>query len=997
MLIFISFVVCRCKPDMKKTRVLPITVIILIFFAFLSVGAYSCTPPSGPDSTWVDSVFHSLTPDQRIAQMFIIRAFSGKDSVYNDSLLKLIRKWNPGGVCFFKGGPGRQASLTNILQKNSQTPLLVSIDAEFGLGMRLDSVTSFPRAMTLGAMPDDSLIRELGRQIAKDCRRLGVHMNFAPVVDINNNPDNPVIGSRSFGEDAGIVSRRSILFMKGLQSGGILTTAKHFPGHGDTDSDSHLTLPVLHQDSARLDSTELYPFRKAIQSGVDGIMVAHLFVPSLDTTLNTPATLSKKIVTGLLKGRMGFKGFVITDALDMRGVTKHSIPGETELKALQAGNDILLLPKDLDKGIHAIRLARDSALIPQELIDQKCRIVLRLKYKAGLNHRTPVSLDHLAEDLNSVESEILSRNIFRNAITLVKNANDLIPVKFLDRKKIAVLFIGDTVLQPFQEMMSRYAPVTICSLPSGFSKDKEDSVIRQLRDQDLIIIGLHSNQSLISRQYGIQDCSIRLIDSLCKIRKVILDVFGSPYGLSFFRNPSNMEAILVSYQDCPESQTLSAGLIFGAIPARGHLPVTIPGSFPVNTGLNTKSTRLEFVLPEEIGIASEKLKTIDSLALSGIVKRAYPGCQVVFAVDGKIFYDKSFGHPRYEDSIPVANSDIYDLASVTKVAATTLAIMKLGEEKKISLDETLGTYLPELTGSDKYSLVIRDVMTHQAGFQSWIPFYLKTLRNGKPDPAIYQDHPSEQFPLRVAENLYIRSDWPDTIYRSIRNAPLRNTRDYKYSDMGFYLLRRIVEKASGLPFDEYVNASFYRPLGLTTTGFRPRSRFPVGRIMPTEQDTTFRKQLIRGDVHDPGAAMLGGISGHAGLFSDATDLAILLQLLLNNGEYGEKQYFLPSTVKEFTRTQFPGNGNRRALGFDKPTLTFRTDGPCCRSASPLSFGHSGFTGTYIWADPENHLSFVFLSNRVYPDASNEKIVEMNIRTRIHQAMYDILENSYVKK
>jgi beta-N-acetylhexosaminidase len=345
----------------------------------------------------------------------------------------------------------------------------------------------------------------------------------------------------------------------------------------------------------------------------------------------------------------------------------------------------------------------------------------------------------------------------------------------------------------------------------------------------------------------------------------------------------------------------------------------------------------------------------------------------------------------------VRNDDIYDLASLTKVAATTLAIMKLYEEGKISPDEKLGTYLPWLEGSNKQGLILRDVMTHQAGLQAWIPFYKQTLKNGKPDTSIYRKMPSGLFPLRVADSLYIRSDYPDSLYRLIADSPLRPSRDYKYSDLGFYLLRCIIEKVSGRPMENYLSENFYCPLGLTTMGFRPRERFPLSRLMPTEYDTAFRRQLLRGDVHDPGAAMLGGVSGHAGLFSDAGDLAVLLRLFLNGGEYGGKQYFLPSTVREFTRVQFPAAGNRRALGFDKPTLTYRPDGPCCNSASPSSFGHSGFTGTYVWADPENDLIYVFLSNRVYPDASNEKLVELNIRTRIHQAMYDILERTYGKK
>lgn len=598
---------------------------------------------------------------------------------------------------------------------------------------------------------------------------------------------------------------------------------------------------------------------------------------------------------------------------------------------------------------------------------------------------------------NTANSEVQSRMFFRNLITLIKNENQIIPITFLDHRKIAVLFIGDTTLQPFQKMISCYSPIKTISIPASFTESKKDSLILSLKDNDLIIIGLHCDQQLISKQYGIEDCSLKLIDALSVTKKVILDIFGSPCTLSLLTNPGNLEAIVVSFQDCQESQSLSAELIFGAIEARGHLPVNVSPVFPIETGISTSVTRMEYILPEEIGINSDKLKIIDSIALSGIDKKAYPGCQIVFALDGKIFYDRSFGHPRYEDTIMVTEDKIYDLASITKVAATTLAIMKLFEEKKISLDEKLGSYLPELTGSNKENLIIRDVMTHQAGLQAWIPFYLTTLHRGKPNPAIYQHQQSGAFPLRVAKNLYIREDYPDSVYRAIIDSPLRPTRDYKYSDLGFYLLRRIVENLTGELFEDYLSICFYRPLGLSSTGFLPLRRFPLSRIMPTEQDTVFRKQLIWGDVHDPGAAMLGGISGHAGLFSNASDMAIILQLFLNNGEYGGKQYFLPSTINEFTRVQFPGKGNRRALGFDKPALKYMSDGPSCKSASPESFGHSGFTGTYIWADPQNRLSYVFLSNRVYPTASNEKIVEMNIRTKIHQAMYDILETANMKK
>jgi beta-N-acetylhexosaminidase len=980
---------------MKKRLLDGCLVFLLLMLAWTSVLASpACTVR---DSTWADSVFHSLTPDQRIVQLFIIRAFSDRDSTYNDSLTAIIRKWNPGGICFFKGTPYRQATLTNMWQTTVQTPLLITTDAEYGLGMRLDSAVAFPRPMTLGALGNDSLIGAEGTLVARDCKRMGIHMNFAPVVDINNNPENPVIGFRSFGENRDEVARRGTVFMKGIQSGGILTVAKHFPGHGDTDTDSHLTLPVIRHSQERLDSVELYPFRELIRNRVDGIMIGHLYVPAIDSAKNTPATLSRKVVTELLKEKLGFRGIVITDALDMKGVTKYFKPGEIELKALLAGNDLLLLPKNLETAVNAIRQARDSAWLSQELIDDECIKVLNLKYRAGLAHFSPVPIKNLNKDLNPVNSNLLTRAIFRNSITLVKNENQLIPLSFLDRRKIAVIFIGDSVAQPFQEMISRYTPARYFSLPVSFQPKMADSLITTIQDDNLIIIALHCNQGLISKQYGIQDCTLRLIDTISLLKRVILDIFGSPYALSFFKSTRNMEDLVQSYQDTPDAQMFSAELICGGIGARGHMPVTVTPGFRSGTGLSTPVTRMEYVLPEEIGISAPELKIIDSIALRGIELRAYPGCQVLFAKDGKVFYQKSFGHPRYEDTVMVRNTDIYDLASVTKVAATTIAIMKLYEEGKVSLDDKLGNYLPWLAGSNKQNMVIRDVMTHQAGLQSWIPFYRQTLQKGRPDTRIYQKMPSGQFPLRVADSLYIRSDYIDSIYRLIVESTLRPNHDYKYSDIGFYLLQCIVEKITGKPIDTYLSETFYRPLGLSTMGFKPRDRFPFSRIMPTEYDTVFRRQLLRGDVHDPGAAMLGGVSGHAGLFSNATDVAVLLQLFLNGGEYGGKQYFLPSTVKEFTRVQFPALGNRRALGFDKPILNYSPDGPSCKSASEQSFGHSGFTGTYIWADPENNLVYVFLSNRVYPDASNERLVELNIRTKIHQAMYDLLNRTDGKK
>lgn len=943
------------------------------------------------EKMWVDSVFSSLTAEQRIAQLFIIRAYSDRDSIYNDSIGRMIRQWNPGGVCFFKGTPFRQVLLTNRWQNMAVTPLLIAIDAENGLGMRLDSAFSFAKSMTLGATGNDTLVYRMASAIARDCKRTGIQINFAPVIDINSNPLNPVIHMRSFGENKFLVAKMGLAYLRGMQENGIMATAKHFPGHGDTDTDSHLSLPVIRHTPGRLDSTELYPFRELIRHHVGGVMTAHLFIPAFDSSENTAATLSPGIVTKLLRKDLGFQGYSVTDALDMKGVTKYFKPGEIELRAFQAGNDILLLPQNIEKAVEGIKRAADSAVVSQEMIEKECKKILELKYRSGLSHRKTISTENLYQDLNPESSAVLNRVIYKNAITLVRNENNMIPLSFLDRRKIAVLCIGDSTLKVFQNSCAVYAPVERVNLLLRFTEQEKEKLVSELDKQDVIIIGMSYSSLQPEKKFLIPDKILAFIDSLSTVKKVILDLFGSPYGLSLFREPRSFEAIVISYQDVPASCEASAEIIFGGIPSKGKLPVTGSPFFPCGTGIETSASRLSEVMPEEAGISPLKLRIIDSLALSGISRKAYPGCQVLFAKDGKIFYRKSFGNPAYGDSVPVTNDDLYDLASLTKVAATTLAVMKLVETGKISLDEKLGSYLQEVRGSNKEKLTIREIMAHQAGLQPWIPFYKETLKNGKPDPSVYSGMEDIDHPVRVAERLYIRKGWKDTIYMRITKSALLSTRNYKYSDLGFYYLRRVVEKVSGETLDQFVARNFYRPLGLKTMGYKPLERFPKQRIIPTENDTFFRHQLLRGDVHDMGAAMLGGISGHAGLFSDAYDLAVIMQMLINHGEYGGKQYLLPSTIKEFTREQFPQNNNRRGLGFDRPLHNYSDDGPVCKGASQQSFGHSGFTGTYIWADPENKLVYVFLSNRINPYSSNEKLVELNFRTKIHEAMYEILK------
>jgi CubicO group peptidase (beta-lactamase class C family) len=518
-------------------------------------------------------------------------------------------------------------------------------------------------------------------------------------------------------------------------------------------------------------------------------------------------------------------------------------------------------------------------------------------------------------------------------------------------------------------------------------------LMEELSGYNLLLVSVHSENPWNRTDYGIPDGTVEFMRELSASKLMILDIFGSPYILGRIRGVDDLAAIVMSYQDKEISHRVSAQMIFGGMAFRGRLPVNAGLGFSVGDGIPTQQSRLAFVPPERLGIEDSSLLKVDSLVNYCLEEKVFPGCQVLAAKDGMIFFNKTYGYHTYDKKIPVKSSDIYDLASITKVAATALGVMKLSETGRMDIDMPLSMYLPFLRGTDKSRIIIREIMAHQSGFRAWIPYYLATIDNGKPDPQVFKSEIDEDFSIRVAEGLYINYDYKYSIFDSIRNSKLRDDFSYKYSDLGFYLIKEAIEQTVNEPYDQWLEKNFYMPLGLKTTGFQPRKRYSLDRIPPTERDKTFRKQLIHGDVHDQGAAMLGGISGHAGLFGNANDMAVILQMLLNKGFYGGKTYLDGRTIKEFTKMQFPLNGNRRGIGFDKPLIIYEDDGPNCESASPSSFGHSGFTGTYMWADPENGLLYVFLSNRVYPDAWNNKISEFNVRTSIHQLFYDAVENA----
>ena len=945
-------------------------------------------------SRWADSVLAEITLDEKIGQLFMAATWSDKDTSHTNRIREQITKNHIGGLIFFQGGPMRQALLTNEYQQLSRIPLLIGMDAEWGLAMRIDSVVRYPRQMTLSAAGLNTYIYNMGSQIARQCNRLGVHVNFAPVADINNNPLNPIIGSRAFGDDAASVTGKSLLYMKALQNHNVLACAKHFPGHGDTDTDSHLALPVIHKNVLQLDSLELIPFKKLITEGVASIMVAHLFMPMIDSTENTASTLSGKIVTGMLKDKLKFDGLIFTDALNMKGVSSYYIPGDLEVKALLAGNDVLLYSENVPAAVEAIKKAIQENKISEEEVTQRVKKILMAKYWAGLDKCQAVDTTDLYRDLNSPEEDLLSRKIYESAVTVLKNKKDILPLQGLDTLSISAMIMGDSINNAFDSSLKLYAPVKSYTSASSANKAYFDFLLASFEPYDVVIIGLHRVLMNAAKNYGVSDEEADFISTLAKKKKVILTVFGNPYALTRLKNISSLSALILAYEDMPVMHQLAAQAIFGGFVPEGKLPVHVNDEFRKDDHEHyafLKPERLKYSLPEEAGVQSEKLAVVDSIVKAAIKEKAFPGCRVLAARNGIVFYNKSFGYYTYDSLERVNNGSIYDVASVTKVTATALAVMSLYESKKIDLDKPLSAYVPALKNTNKKNLVVRNVLAHSAGLKAWEPFWKKTMKDTLPDSMIYRSSRSGKYWVPVAQNFYMRNTYKDSLNKWLLATPLSDTGKYVYSDFGPILMKQAVERLAHKRFDSLLYKKFYKPLGLSSTAFLPLEQFDTASIVPTENDSLFRKQLLRGYVHDPAAAMQGGISGNAGLFSSATDLAIIMQMLLNGGEYGGERFLEKETVEEFTKQQFPANHNRRGLLFDKPEPDTAKASPVCKSASLSSFGHSGFTGTYVWADPETKLIFVFLSNRVYPDAANDKIVKYNVRTKIHQAFYDALK------
>ncbi|MDG1993449.1 MAG: glycoside hydrolase family 3 N-terminal domain-containing protein [Polaribacter sp.] len=935
---------------------------------------------------WVNTILNAMTTEEKIGQLFIVQAYSTNDTVNEKKVAALIQKYHAGNLIFMQGTPKRQAELTNKYQAMSKYPLLVSIDAEWGLDMRLEHTFRYPWNMTLGAVRDNTLIEKFGEQLGKHANRLGIHINFAPVVDINTNPKNPIIGNRSFGEDKKNVTEKAIALTRGMQRFGVLANAKHSPGHGDTAADSHHTLPVVDFDMQRLDSLELYPYYKLFDENIASVMTAHLSIPKLEPSKALPSSLSKKITTDLLKEKMGYKGLIITDGLNMKGAANYATSKEINLAAILAGNDLLLIPHEIPETMDFFLKAIKDKKLTITRLDESVRKILKAKYWAGLHKYTPIDLKNLQEDLNTKTDVLLHRALVKNSITVLKNQQTILPIQNLDAKKIAYVKFGNDTNTPFVTMLNNYTKVDVVT------GNNTADLLSKLKPYNLVIIGYHTSNLHPWKGYKFKKEAISQIQQIAKKKKVILDVFASPYSLLDFASFDAIEGIVVSYQNSEIAQEISAQQLFGAIQANGKLPVSIHKKFKEGFGLFTTTlSRLQYGLPEEVKMSSKKLSAIDSFAKEIVKKKMAPGLQVLVARSGNVIYQKSFGYHTNDTLLKVQNSDVYDVASLTKILATLPMVMKSIDNGQLQLASSLKQLLPEFKNTNKDTLTIKEILSHNGRLKAWIPFYKLTQDSitHKNLPSFYRLKSNRNYSIKVADNLFLKTSYRDSIFSQIKQVAQRDKEGYKYSDLGYYILKKTLEKQYNKPLNDLIEDNFYAALGANRTSYLPLNKFQKNDIVPTEKDTYFRNQLLQGYVHDMGAAMLGGVGGHAGVFSNANDVAKIMQMYLQNGYYGGKRFLKSTTVKKFNQRYYEDQNIRRGLGFDKPQLDPEIEATC-GCVSDESFGHSGFTGTYTWADPKSKIVYVFLSNRVYPTMENNSLITENIRTRIQQVIQDAI-------
>lgn len=909
-----------------------------------------------------------MSLEEKIGQLLMVPAYSDPKRQNRKDIERWIVRYGIGGLIFMQGSPTTQVQLTNEFQRQSSIPLLIAMDAEWGPAMRLDSLPRFPNALTLGALPEDSLVYQVARAIARQCRRLGVHINFAPVADINSNPQNPVIGPRAFGADRHRVTQLSLLFMHGLQDEGILAVAKHFPGHGDTHLDSHFDLPALAHDRQRLDSLELYPFRHLIQAGVGGIMIGHLLVPELDTFT---ATVSRRITYTLLREELGFQGIIFSDALNMKAVSLHFPPGELEVRTLEAGADVLLYVENVPVAVQAIHQAVLQGRLTEQEIDEKVRRILQVKAYMGLYQPAPyIPTENLLADLWDEKILTPLRSAYIQSVTLLQNRRQLLPLGALHQRKLVYVQLGYERPAPFYRYMTHYCAMDVVVLPS-LDGLPPDSVVQALQEYTTFIVGLFGLTNNPRRGFGIRP---RVLDFLCELgtarREIILCVFGNPYALSFF---GEEDATILAYQEDTLSQWQTANVIFGTAPPTGRLPIPIPLSY--SRTVNYDLTLYRPIYPYR---SPYTFTRTDSVLREAVLQKLAPGFAVVVIYRDTIVYSRGVGSLSYTDRrVPSPTHHLYDVASLTKVFATTLMAMDLYDRGKLVLTESLSMRISAWRSFPAGSLTPYQLLTHTAGYPAGLPLVQALLQTSH----ALSDTLSEAHTLAVSRRRFLHRDYPKVVWQRIISHPVQPSRRPVYTDLGMAVLARYLEHLAGEPLETYLQRHYYQPMGLYRMQFHPALNCMDTLCAPTEIDTVWRKDTLRGYVHDPTAALLGGSAGNAGLFASASDLAKLLWMLLRGGEYAGFCYLSASTVSTFTR-EVEGLG--RGLGWDKPSRDKGATVPS--SFGRQAFGHLGFTGTAAWCDPQRQLIIVILSNRVHPSSADSRFNQLGIRRQIIEAI-----------
>ena len=960
---------------------------------------------------WVDSVFSTLSPQARIGQLIIAAVTPRSNDATRELVRNLVSQNLVGGLIYENSTIAEQAEVTNLAQSLANVPLMITIDGEWGLGMRLKEVPNFQRNLILGALNDDMLLYEYGREVARQCRRMGIQVNFAPVLDVNDNPLNPVIGDRSFGESPELVARHAIAFGRGLEDGGVMAVGKHFPGHGNSSEDSHKTLPVINKTIQEINTCELVPFRKFIDAGLSGILTAHLLVPAIDGG-KAPTSLSRDCVASLLRDDMGFDGLIFTDALNMKGATQ-MLNGSPCVNALIAGNDVLLMPDNVSDEIAAIQAAVASGKISQSTIDERCKKMLRYKYALDLTSRQHVNTANLATDINSQRAEVLKRQLTAGSITVIKNNDKILPIHNLQSRHIAVATIGNEkgTTSKFTRRCADYAEVKRFDLDQAGSAHE---LAEQLHDG-------HFNTIIVEVGEDNETNRAALEAVAKKCKNVIAVITCKPYDIKNYGNVithKHVKAVLLTYQNNTLAEDYAAQTIFGGNAANGNLPVSLSFKgkktrFDAGHGIHYAANRLGYSIPAEVGLDNRLTAQIDSVCRLGVQQHAFPGCQVIVARHGKVVYKGSFGTIDYSSNVKVNDYTLFGLASVSKATGTISGVMKAFDDGKFRLDDKASQYIPGLRDGDKEDITFRDLLYHETGMPASLNMWqmmmdpntysgvliagaedathpIKVMNGawGHKDAKLRTDilstHKTDKFNIAIADGIWGGRVTYDSIMNRIYHAKL-GKKKYLYSCCNFSLLADAVQRMTHSPLNYYVNNYVFAPLGAYHTMYRPLSKYSRDEIAYTERDTYLRRQHIHGYVHDELAAFSGGVQGNAGLFSNANDLAKLFQMWLNGGTYGGVRLLKASTVETFTTQKSPNS--HRGLGFDKPVIGNPDASNTCPEATPETYGHTGFTGTCFWVDPKNDMFYIFLSNRVSPTRNNPNFGRISARSHINTLIY----------